>query len=52
VRKGKKMVLDVPVPVAQLCGGGAQHLTWEAGGRGELSRVGGGGRSVLQLRCP
>jgi len=56
VRKGDAYTFDISAPYVKLCkrfGRGARKkLMWELWGRGELMRIGGGGRSYLDLRCP
>jgi hypothetical protein len=50
-RKGDKYVLYKPLPLARLCAHGANVWSFETWGRGELMHLGGGGRSVHELRC-
>jgi hypothetical protein len=51
VRKGDKYVLRRPLPLSRLCARGAKVWSFEAWGRGELMHLGGGGRSIHDLRC-
>jgi hypothetical protein len=50
-RKGDKVVLRKPLPLSRLCAHGAKVWSFETWGRGELMHLGGGGRSVHELRC-
>ncbi|MEE8409536.1 MAG: hypothetical protein V3T05_08020 [Myxococcota bacterium] len=53
--KGEKIELDRPAPMAEICravGRGRHRMMWEVAGIGELMRIGGGGRSWIDVRCP
>lgn len=39
------------VDLKRLCQSGRRWVVWEFAGRGELKRIGGGGRSVQELKC-
>ncbi|MEM6559317.1 MAG: hypothetical protein AAF219_02995 [Myxococcota bacterium] len=39
------------IDLKRLCRNGRRWVVWEFGGRGELKRIGGGGRSVQELKC-
>ena len=51
VLKGDKYVLSKPLPVARLCAKNARTWAFELWGRGELMRVGGGGRLIRDAKC-
>jgi hypothetical protein len=49
-REGERYVLKKPLPTTNLCATG-KVWSFEIWGRGELPRMGGGGRSIHELRC-
>jgi hypothetical protein len=49
-REGDKFVLRKPLPLDRLCSKG-KTWSFEVWGRGELPRMGGGGRFIYDLRC-
>lgn len=49
-REGDKYVLRKPLPMERLCNKG-RVWSFEVWGRGELLRMGGGGRAIYDLRC-
>lgn len=53
-REGDEVRFDLPAPVAEVCRKRpkARRVAWEVAGAGLLGRIGGGGRSYHDLKCP